>query len=123
MLPIASDNPPRPWTHPCNCTLIAHEDCLLRWIQTSQSTPSRAAQALKCPQCGTSYELESNGSVLLDVLGSGNKLLQRMGRYFTVFAAAATAGLVGTTVYVCLTAYGAWAVKQFIGTEYVPSTN
>lgn len=91
----------------------------MRWIQTSQSTPSRAAQALKCPQCGTSYELESKGSVLLDVLGSSNKVLQRLGRYFTVFGAAATAGLVGTTVYICLTAYGAWAVKQFIGTEYV----
>ncbi|CAA7262178.1 unnamed protein product [Cyclocybe aegerita] len=112
-----SDNPPRAWTHPCNCTLIAHEDCLLKWIQSSQSNPSRAPNALKCPQCGTQYEIESDEPVILRVLASGNQVLQRFGRYFTVFGAAAAVGIVGTSVYVCLTAYGAWAVEQFIGKE------
>ena len=53
----------------------------------------------------------------------------------TVFGAASVVGIVGTSacpipliwfdvdfviaVYVCLTAYGAWAVEKFIGREYV----
>ncbi|KAF8174904.1 hypothetical protein BJ912DRAFT_989529 [Pholiota molesta] len=113
----ASDDPPRAWTHPCNCTLIAHEQCLLKWIQTSQGTASRAPNALKCPQCGTVYEMESENTIVLRGLAFGNKLLQRMGRYLTVFGAAAAVGVVGTSVYICLTAYGAWAVKKFIGQE------
>ncbi|PPQ65024.1 hypothetical protein CVT24_008172, partial [Panaeolus cyanescens] len=111
------NDPPRAWTHPCNCTLIAHEDCLLKWIQSSQGTASRAPNALKCPQCGTQYELESKEPVILKILGNGNKLLQRLGRYFTVFGAATAFGIIGTSVYVCLTAYGAWAVEKFIGKE------
>ncbi|KAF8968808.1 hypothetical protein BDZ97DRAFT_1902822 [Flammula alnicola] len=111
------EDPPRAWTHPCNCTLIAHEQCLLKWIQTSQGNASRAPNALKCPQCGTAYEMESDNTIILQGLALGNKVLQKLGRYFTVFAAAAAVGVVGTSVYICLTAYGAWAVKKFIGDE------
>ncbi|PPQ79300.1 hypothetical protein CVT25_002577 [Psilocybe cyanescens] len=108
---------PRAWTHPCNCTLIAHEQCLLKWIQSSQSNASRAPNALKCPQCGTQYEMDSDEPLVLKFLSYGNKLLQRCGRWFTVFGAAAAVGIVGTTVYVCLTGYGAWALEKFIGKE------
>ncbi|KAF9481588.1 hypothetical protein BDN70DRAFT_854759 [Pholiota conissans] len=112
-----SDDPPREWTHPCNCTLIAHEQCLLRWIQTSQSTASRAPNALKCPQCGTAYEMESKNTIVLRGLALGNKVLQRLGRYLTVAGVASVVAVIGTSVYACLTAYGAWAVKKFIGDE------
>jgi len=50
-------------------------------------------------------------------LDAGNVTLQRLGRYYTVFGAAAAIAIVGTSVYVCLTAYGAWAVEKFIGKE------
>ncbi|KAF8154187.1 hypothetical protein B0H34DRAFT_661343 [Crassisporium funariophilum] len=113
----AIEDPPRAWTHPCSCTLIAHEQCLLKWIQTSQASTSRAPNALKCPQCGTAYELESDKPVILRVLDIGNKTFQRLGRYFTVFGAAGTMAVIGTSVYICLTAYGAWAVEKFIGRE------
>ncbi|KAH9476883.1 putative RING finger protein C32F12.07c [Psilocybe cubensis] len=108
---------PRAWTHPCSCTLIAHEQCLLKWIQSSQSNASRAPNALKCPQCGTQYEMESDRPFVLKFLSVGNKVLQKCGRWFTVFGAAAAVGLVGTTVYVCLTGYGAWALEKFLGKE------
>ncbi|KAF8900444.1 hypothetical protein CPB84DRAFT_1680513, partial [Gymnopilus junonius] len=109
--------PARAWTHPCSCTLIAHEQCLLKWIQASQGSTARAPNALKCPQCGTQYEMTSNEPMLLRVLAAGNKILQKLGRYFTVFAAAATVGVVGKSVYICLTGYGAWALEKFIGKE------
>jgi RING-variant domain len=85
--PAESEDPPRQWTHPCKCTLVAHESCLLRWIQTSQSDRSRAPNALKCPQCGSTYELVSDDPMLLRILRRGNKFLERIGRTFTLFGA------------------------------------
>ena len=82
--PPAPGTPPRAWTHPCTCTLIAHESCLLRWIQSSQSTRSRASNALKCPQCGTAYELTSSNPWLLRWLDLGNKGLSMVGRVVSV---------------------------------------
>jgi hypothetical protein len=78
--------------------------------------------------------MDSDEPFLLKGLAIGNQVLPRMGRYFTVFAAAAV-GVVSTVsvflfgcngvltfavypgVYICLTAYGAWAVKKFIGNK------
>lgn len=80
----APGTPPRAWTHPCTCTLIAHESCLLRWIQSSQSTRSRASNALKCPQCGTPYELTSSNPWLLRWLDMGNRGLSMIGRVVSV---------------------------------------
>jgi hypothetical protein len=85
------ENPPRPWTHPCNCTLIAHESCLLHWIQTSQQDRSRAANALKCPQCSAMYELESENPFILRFLEAGNRTLSFMGKLVTVASVATVA--------------------------------
>ena len=90
------EDPPRTWTHPCKCTLVAHESCLLQWIQTSQANPSRADNALKCPQCGSTYELESDNPFVLRVLDSANKALSVMGRVVTVTSVSAIAATFGT---------------------------
>ncbi|KAF5353401.1 hypothetical protein D9756_008001 [Leucocoprinus leucothites] len=112
------EGPPRAWTHPCNCTLIVHEACLLDWIQSAQGgSAERAQNALKCPQCGTSYEMESRKPLVLDVLSTINKVLQRAGGVFTLISAAGVIGVMGSGVYITLTAYGAWAVRQFVGKE------
>ncbi|KAF8064039.1 hypothetical protein FPV67DRAFT_1628958 [Lyophyllum atratum] len=111
------DDPPRAWTHPCTCTLLAHESCLLRWIQTSQGDSARAPNALKCPQCGTQYELVSHRPRILRLLGLGNRVLQRIGRLLTLGGAAGFVAVLASGIYVVLTAYGAWAVKQFLGKE------
>ena len=95
--------PPRAWTHPCKCTLVAHEQCLLKWIQTSQGTSGRAANALKCPQCGAKYELESKYPVLLRFLAAGNKMLQQLGRLFTLF---------GVATFVVVVGSGTWPVAR-----------
>lgn len=81
------EGPPRAWTHPCNCTLVAHESCLLQWIKAAQQNPDRAPNALKCPQCGAKYELESKNPLMLRVLDAWNKALLRVGRLTTVSCA------------------------------------
>ncbi|TEB33797.1 hypothetical protein FA13DRAFT_1685867 [Coprinellus micaceus] len=111
------ENPPRRWTHPCKCTLVAHEQCLLKWIQSAQASQGRAPNALKCPQCGVNYELESNNPPVLRLMEVGNKMIQKAGSLFIVFGAATVAGVIGTSVYVVMTGYGAWAVQKFIGKE------
>ncbi|KAI0764101.1 hypothetical protein BC629DRAFT_1541883 [Irpex lacteus] len=108
------DDPPHPpveWVHPCNCTLVAHEKCLLNWIQSSQEEPSRKKKALKCPQCGTTYELESYNPPLLKFLNNLN----------------ASAAVAGKVVFACGVAGGVAAcasglyfhtpVQQFLGKE------
>lgn len=91
---------PKEWTHPCKCTLVAHESCLLKWIQTSQGDASRAPNALKCPQCGAHYELESDRPVILHILGAGNKVLQRAGRFFMLLSAVGTVVVFGSGMFV-----------------------
>ncbi|EKM75422.1 hypothetical protein AGABI1DRAFT_80034 [Agaricus bisporus var. burnettii JB137-S8] len=107
----------RTWTHPCKCTLIAHESCLLEWIRSAQGNSTRAENALKCPQCGTQYEMMSHKSKVLVFLSLGDRVLQRAGGVFTLAATAAVMGVMGSGIYITLTAYGAWAVKNFLGKE------
>ncbi|KNZ77543.1 E3 ubiquitin-protein ligase MARCH5 [Termitomyces sp. J132] len=113
----ALNNPPRAWTHPCTCTLVAHESCLLRWIQTSQADAARAVNAMKCPQCGTKYELISNRPQILRLLGLMNRILHRTGRIVTLVGVAGMVGVFASGVYAIATKYGSWAVQQFIGQE------
>lgn len=72
------------WVHPCNCTLVAHESCLLSWIQSAQQDSKRSLNALKCPQCGAAYELESDNPLALRILNSFNGALQLSGKGVTV---------------------------------------
>ncbi|KAF6750306.1 hypothetical protein DFP72DRAFT_910711 [Ephemerocybe angulata] len=113
----APENPRRQWTHPCKCTLVAHEQCLLKWIQTAQATEGRAQNAMKCPQCGAAYELESKNPFILRLINVGNNILQSSGGMFTLFGTATVIGVVGTSIYVVCTGYGAWAMQKFIGKE------
>ncbi|KAI6115000.1 hypothetical protein EV401DRAFT_1978059, partial [Pisolithus croceorrhizus] len=113
----APENPPRAWTHPCRCTLIAHESCLLQWIQSSQQNRSRALNALKCPQCGSPYDLESNNPIILRLLDAGNKGLSAVGKIVTVASFTVVVVSIGTGIYILCTAYGAYALREFLGPE------
>ncbi|OBZ74986.1 E3 ubiquitin-protein ligase MARCH5 [Grifola frondosa] len=113
------DNPSEPrkaWTHPCSCTLVAHESCLLHWIRAAQKDrwAPGAKNALKCPQCGTAYELESQNPWILRALNTVNRNLSTIGT-LSVFA-----GIIftaGAGVYIIFTSYGAYAIKEFFGEE------
>ncbi|KAJ3808368.1 hypothetical protein F5876DRAFT_46176 [Lentinula aff. lateritia] len=111
-------DPPRAWTHPCKCTLIAHEACLLSWIETAQAKPS-GRDALKCPQCATQYEIVHSGGqfgflqrsawrMLTDV----NIIVGYLGKMFLI--------MVPSTIlrtYWMLTKYGAYSIREFFGKQ------
>ena len=80
-------DPPPVWTHPCKCTLVAHETCLLHWIKTQQHEFGRTRGDLKCPQCGDYYEFEGFNPPALRILNSINRTLSRCGRVITVCCA------------------------------------
>ncbi|KAH9852886.1 hypothetical protein C2E23DRAFT_885258 [Lenzites betulinus] len=111
------EDPPRAWTHPCSCTLVAHESCLLQWIKSSQQDSARKGNALKCPQCGAQYELESDNPLLLQLLNAVNGVLSAVGKTATVVGFGATIISFGFTIYVVSTSYGVFAVKEFLGEE------
>ncbi|TFK88800.1 hypothetical protein K466DRAFT_488183, partial [Polyporus arcularius HHB13444] len=111
------EDPPRAWTHPCSCTLIAHESCLLQWIKAAQQDPGKVNNALKCPQCGATYELESENPRILRFLNAFNDALSTAGKVVTVVGIVSLATSFGFTIYVVATSYGAFAVKEFLGEE------
>ncbi|RPD77147.1 hypothetical protein L226DRAFT_533143 [Lentinus tigrinus ALCF2SS1-7] len=111
------EDPPRAWTHPCSCTLVAHESCLLQWIKAAQQDPAKVDNALKCPQCGATYELESDNPRILRALNAINSVLSAAGKAATVVGVVSLATSFGFTIYVVATSYGAFAVKEFLGEE------
>ncbi|KAG6833349.1 hypothetical protein H0H87_008525 [Tephrocybe sp. NHM501043] len=86
-------------------------------VNDLRADSARAANALKCPQCGTKYELVSKKPTILRILGLGNRFFQRAGRMVTLMGAAGIVGVFASGVYALSTVYGSWAVKQFIGRE------
>ncbi|CDO76764.1 hypothetical protein BN946_scf185028.g15 [Trametes cinnabarina] len=111
------EDPPRAWTHPCACTLVAHESCLLQWIKSAQQSSSLNKNALKCPQCGVRYELESDNPLVLRALNALNTLLSNAGQAATIVGCVSLTVSFGFTIYVVATSYGAFAVKEFLGEE------
>lgn len=89
LLMIIADpsNPPVAWVHPCQCTLVAHESCLLNWVRSAQQDAARARNALKCPQCGAIYKIESDNPFVLRLLNNLNASISMAGKAVTVFGA------------------------------------
>ncbi|KAF8501993.1 hypothetical protein JB92DRAFT_849414 [Gautieria morchelliformis] len=111
----ASSSSSRLWVHPCSCTLVAHQDCLLEWIKESQLQPSRRENALKCPQCNTRYIIDSRNPLVLRIMDSVDRLANRSGKYATlgiVFGVIVT--FTGSIYGLCMF-YGAHAVRVFVG--------
>ena len=57
------------------------------------------ANALKCPQCGAKYELESERPIILRILDAGNLGLSLMGRLVTAASLSAVVASFGTGAY------------------------
>ncbi|KAH8822698.1 hypothetical protein DL96DRAFT_1618805, partial [Flagelloscypha sp. PMI_526] len=111
----ATPSSPQPWVHPCQCTLVAHEKCLLQWIRAAQK--NKPSEPVKCPQCGFIYEWESDRPLIFRVLQVGNRVLEAGG---TLIVAGLVGGVLGGTVagtVIAMTAYGAHAIYRFFGSE------
>ncbi|KIK57584.1 hypothetical protein GYMLUDRAFT_46144 [Collybiopsis luxurians FD-317 M1] len=119
-------DPPSSWTHPCRCTLIAHESCLLSWIETAQAKPTTSGHrdALKCPQCGTRYEIVHTGGLwgyiergVWRVLTEINVAVGYLGKVVLIMVPSTVVSVVGAGTYWILTKYGAYAVREFFGKQ------
>ncbi|KAN0118790.1 hypothetical protein V8E52_004901 [Russula decolorans] len=114
------DSPPHPptvWLHPCKCTLVAHESCLLHWIKTQQREFGRSRDDLKCPQCGDLYEFEGFNPRLLRIFNTVNRTLSRFGRIVTGCCVGTVVLSFGAGIYLACTSYGAFAVREFVGPD------
>ncbi|KAJ3913605.1 hypothetical protein F5877DRAFT_52045, partial [Lentinula edodes] len=123
---LEPSDPPRAWTHPCKCTLIAHEACLLSWIETAQAKPS-GRDALKCPQCATQYEIVHSGGqfgflqrsawrMLTDV----NIIVGYLGKMFLIMVPSTILSVVGAgklILHFINIFYGAYSIHEFFGKE------
>jgi len=92
---IGPPDPPPVWTHPCKCTLIAHESSLLHWISTQQRDFGRSRNQVKCPQCREFFELVDYSPTVLRVLNFVHRALSRTDRIATWFYVPATVILFG----------------------------
>ncbi|KAF8583391.1 hypothetical protein K439DRAFT_1661275 [Ramaria rubella] len=106
---------PRTWVHPCSCTLIAHQDCLLEWIKESQVQPSRRENALKCPQCNTRYIIDSRNPLLLRLMDRVDRFASQCGKYATLGIVAGVVVTFAGSVFGLCMFYGAHAVRVFVG--------
>jgi len=88
-------DPPPVWIHPCKCTLIAHESCLLHWIDTQQRDFGRSRNRVKCPQCREFFEWEGYSPAVQRVLSFLHRAMSHSDRIVTRFYVGATALLFG----------------------------
>ncbi|GAA5990467.1 hypothetical protein JCM10908_007384 [Rhodotorula pacifica] len=104
-----SEDPSLPFIHPCACTLLAHPDCLLEWISTQQAThgPTRRPH---CPACGTAIRIHQDRSEFL-------RLYRALRRNVDRASLAAGLGGIAASGWFVAAAYGAWALKTFMGEQ------
>ncbi|KAM0786169.1 hypothetical protein ACM66B_006976 [Microbotryomycetes sp. NB124-2] len=100
-------NADRSWVHACQCTLVAHSDCLLAWYATDVANKQ---QPPCCPVCQTPYSVHEHNSSLLRAY---KRWVRRWDKLSTVIAAA---GIVGGC-HLVLSAYGAFAIRAFAGQD------
>ncbi|KZO91774.1 hypothetical protein CALVIDRAFT_601988 [Calocera viscosa TUFC12733] len=95
------------WIHPCKCTLVAHESCLLEWIARTQQTLDPPPQ---CPQCNAPFVIATKRTVILRAL---DWIDAKKGTIVNVLIVTGiTSGLL-----VLSTAYGVHALRMLVGKE------
>ncbi|KAB5590940.1 RINGv domain containing protein [Ceratobasidium theobromae] len=108
--PITPSDKPR-WIHPCKCTLVAHEICLLTWISESTAPGGQTStNATCCPQCKTPYQIVSNKSTLLALMAvveMGGVVVRKVAMFNGIFF-----GLL-----IPATAYGAITARLILGQD------
>ncbi|GAA6006102.1 uncharacterized protein JCM10292_006550 [Rhodotorula paludigena] len=99
------EEPDRRLVHACSCSLVAHPDCLLAWLTTQAATQ---AQAPRCPVCAASITVRERTSDAL-------RLYRRLRAQADRASLAVAVGGVAASAWFVAAAYGAWALKVFMG--------
>ncbi|GAA5888854.1 hypothetical protein JCM5296_005016 [Sporobolomyces johnsonii] len=103
----STETPDRAFVHPCSCTLLSHPECLLEWLQTRAATDG---QAPRCPVCATRIVIKEDRSELL-------RLYKTLRRKLDKASLVAAVGGVAASGWFVAAAYGAWALKVFMGDQ------
>jgi hypothetical protein len=96
------------WVHPCQCSLVSHEQCLLDWIAENQKiTPLKK---VSCPQCASSYVLAETHSLPLVLMSLIDGLVHTAAPYITVLG-------LGCSMLITSTTFGAYTILTLFGTK------
>ncbi|KAG0656365.1 hypothetical protein C6P46_007149 [Rhodotorula mucilaginosa] len=105
-----SEDPSLAFIHPCSCTLLAHPDCLLEWISTQQAMHPATRPTPRCPACGTQIRIHQDRSEVLRWYRQFRRSVDRA-------SLAAGVGSIAASAWFVSAAYGAWALKTFMGEQ------
>ena len=97
------------WIHPCKCSLVAHEDCLLSWITVSKPKTSKK-MPVACPQCSTPYTINQVDFPLLN-------LVERVEDAWARNVSKILMVGLGAGAWTLLSWYGIWAFRMFAGSR------
>lgn len=99
----------RRWVHPCKCSLIAHESCLLTWIRSRRASgtpdPNRV---ITCPQCSYPYTIVETKPAVLKLFEAGDGVLRSL-------VPIGGAAVLGGGILIAATAYGCTAIRLWMG--------
>tara|TARA_R110002003_G_scaffold121_15_gene10770 strand:+ start:13371 stop:15050 length:1680 start_codon:yes stop_codon:yes gene_type:complete len=103
------------WRSPCNCSLVAHEKCLLDWIADMEAPNPRRragtrASKVQCPQCKSEIKIERPRSYVVDAVRAGE-------RFAGTLLLPGFALVTGTALYSTLTLAGTHTIYQVFGTQ------
>jgi hypothetical protein len=99
----------RRWVHPCKCSLIAHESCLLTWIRSKRATGTPdPKRIITCPQCSHPYTIIERKPISLQFFEAGDGVLRSV-------IPVGGAAILGGGVLVAATAYGCAAIRLWMG--------
>ncbi|OAD75239.1 hypothetical protein PHYBLDRAFT_71997 [Phycomyces blakesleeanus NRRL 1555(-)] len=94
------------WVSPCQCSLIAHEKCLLRWMFESQK--KEPLKQVTCPQCAFPYSFQQKTSLSYIMITLGERALSTIAPYFFGFT-------IGCSIIIAATTLGAFTVVTVMG--------
>ncbi|RCH97256.1 hypothetical protein CU097_006149 [Rhizopus azygosporus] len=94
------------WVKPCQCSLEAHQSCLLDWIAENQK--ASPTKTVRCPQCSAEYHLAQRNSITLALLTLMDSLVRTSAPYITVLG-------VGCSILITCTTYGAYSIMVMFG--------
>lgn len=99
----------RRWIHPCQCSLVAHEDCLMQWISSAKPNASALAP-VTCPQCSTPYTVSQLNYPILS-------MVERLEAVWEQNIVKIMLVGVGAGTWAILSWHGVWAIRMFVGDQ------
>ncbi|KAF8918404.1 hypothetical protein CPB85DRAFT_1281917 [Mucidula mucida] len=105
------DDNPDGWVHPCKCTLVAHQACLISMVD---SLPRKGAQA-RCPICRHPYEIEKTLYTSLALLRLGDVLSLTAGRFLIYGAGGVFCLYAGERFFNIMRLYGTYSLRSLFG--------